>query len=139
MATLEKAILIAGQAHQGQKDKAGAPYILHPLRMMLQMETETEQIVAVLHDVVEDTAWTLEGLRREGFSEEVIAAVDCLTRRTDESYEAFIERARGNPIARQVKLADLADNMDMRRIGVLTDKDTARFKRYHQAWVRLRE
>ncbi len=139
MATLEKAILIAGHAHQGQKDKAGAPYILHPLRMMQQMETETEQVVAVLHDVVEDTTWTLEGLRGEGFSEEVIAAVDCLTRRTDESYEAFIERARDNPIARRVKLADLADNMDIRRIGTLTDKDMARLKRYHQAWLRLRE
>ena len=139
MATLEKAILIAVQAHQGQKDKAGAPYILHPLRMMLQMPTEAEQIVAVLHDVVEDTPWTLDALRGEGFSEESIAALDCLTRREGESYEAFIERAGGNPIARRVKLADLADNMDLRRIGQLAENDLTRLKRYHRAWMRLSE
>ena len=81
MATLARAIAIAAQAHQEQRDKAGAPYIVHPLRMMFQMDTEAEKIVAVLHDVVEDTPWTPQQLRDEGFSEEVLAALDGVTAR----------------------------------------------------------
>ncbi len=137
MATLEKAILIAAQAHQGQKDKAGEPYILHPLRVMLRMDSETEMIVAVLHDVVEDSQWTMDGLRKEGFSEEVLEIVDCLTRRKEESYEEFIGRVRPNLKAKKVKLADLEDNMDMRRIEKPTEKDWERVKKYHRAWLNL--
>jgi len=91
MSTLEKAIRIAAQAHEGQRDKAGAPYILHPLRVMMKMATEAEQITAVLHDVVEDTDWTMERLRQEGFLGEILAALDCLTRKNGEEYEKFIE------------------------------------------------
>lgn len=80
MATLERAIAIAVQAHQGQRDKAGAPYILHPLRLMMRMQTEAEMIAAVLHDVIEDTEWTPDGLRAEGFSAGIIEAIECLTR-----------------------------------------------------------
>ncbi|HEY0603084.1 MAG TPA: HD domain-containing protein [Herpetosiphonaceae bacterium] len=133
MATLGRAIAIAAQAHQEQRDKAGAPYILHPLRMMAQMRGEDERIVAVLHDLIEDTDWTLDQLRAEGFSGDVLAAIDCLTRRDDESYEAFIERARENELARKVKLADLEDNMDLRRIAEVTDKDLERLHKYHRA------
>lgn len=133
MATLGRAIAIAAQAHQEQRDKAGAPYILHPLRMMAQLRGEPEMIVAVLHDLIEDTPWTLEQLRAEGFSEDVLTAIDCLTRRDDESYEAFIERAGGNPLARRVKLADLEDNMDLRRIAEVADKDLERLRKYHRA------
>src|SRR5215510_5701883 len=101
MSTLERAISIAAQAHQGQKDKAGAPYILHPLRMMMRMESEAAMIAAVLHDVVEDTDVTLVQLREMGFSEEILQAVECLTHRDGESYDAFIERVQTSLIARQ--------------------------------------
>lgn len=137
MSTLEKAIAIAAQAHQGQKDKVGAPYILHPLRMMLKMDDEKEMIAAILHDVVEDTDWTLRDLAKEGFSEEVLEAVDRLTRRAEESYEEFIERIKPNPIARNVKLADLEDNMDIRRFGNMRDRDVERLKKYQAAWFDL--
>ena len=139
MATLGKAIAIAAQAHQEQVDKAGAPYILHPLRMMLRMSSETEMMAAILHDVVEDTDWTLDKLRQAGFSDEVVQAVECLTHRDRETYEAFIVRVRTNAIARKVKLADLEDNMDMRRLSTLTEKDAQRLHKYHQAWLALRQ
>ena len=136
-ATVEDAISIAAQAHKGQKDKAGAPYLLHPLRMMLRMNSETAMMAAVLHDVVEDTDWTLGRLHEAGFSDEVIEAVDCLTHRDGESYEEFVERVRTNPIARQVKIADLEDNMNVRRISQLGAKDLERLEKYHQAWCVL--
>lgn len=137
---LENAIHIAVEAHRGQVDKAGAPYILHPLRLMMRMQTPLERIAAVLHDVVEDSGWTLDELRREGFSDEVIDAVDGLTRRDGETYEAFIERAAQHPVARRVKLADLEDNMDMRRLAQpLTYKDESRLFRYHKAWLQLKK
>jgi (p)ppGpp synthase/HD superfamily hydrolase len=138
-ATVEDAVFIAAQAHKGQKDKAGAPYLLHPLRMMLRMPSEAAMMAAVLHDVVEDTDWTLERLRGEGFSDEVLEAVDCLTHRDGESYEEFVERVRTNPIARQVKVADLEDNMNVRRISRLAAKDLERLEKYHRAWRVLTE
>jgi (p)ppGpp synthase/HD superfamily hydrolase len=134
IATVEDAVSIAARAHAGQKDKAGAPYLLHPLRMMLRMDTEAAMMAAVLHDVVEDTDWTLERLREAGFSEEVLEAVDCLTHREGESYEEFVGRVRANPIARRVKIADLEDNMNIRRIGRLGAKDLERLEKYHRAW-----
>src|SRR5262252_164275 len=137
MATLERAILIAAQAHLGQRDKGGAPYILHPLRMMMRMESEAAMMAAVLHDVVEDSDWTLEQLRDEGFSEEVLQAVDCLTNRDGEGYDEFIARVRANAIASQVKIADLEDNMNVKRIGEMTPKDLARIDKYHRAWRAL--
>ena len=139
MATLERAILIAAEAHRGQKDKAGKPYILHPLRMMLLMESETEMIVAALHDVVEDTYWTIDDLKKEGFSEQILNAVDCLTQKENETYEEFIERIMRNPTARNVKLADLEDNLDMTRIAAPTAEDWERQKKYHRARLRLRD
>ena len=134
MATVEDAVSIAARAHRGQKDKAGAPYLLHPLRMMLRMDTEAAMMAAVLHDVVEDTEWTLERLREAGFSDEVLEAVDCLTHREGESYQQFVERVRTNPIARQVKIADLEDNMNVRRIDQLGPRDLERLEKYHRAW-----
>jgi (p)ppGpp synthase/HD superfamily hydrolase len=134
MATVEDAVSIAARAHRGQKDKAGAPYLLHPLRMMLRMDTEAAMMAAVLHDVVEDTEWTLERLREAGFSDEVLEAVDCLTHREGESYQQFVERVRTNPIARQIKIADLEDNMNVRRINQLGPRDLERLEKYHRAW-----
>jgi (p)ppGpp synthase/HD superfamily hydrolase len=137
MATVEDAVSIAAQAHKGQRDKAGAPYLLHPLRMMMRMDTAAAMMAAVLHDVVEDTDWTLERLREEGFCDEVLEAVDCLTHREGESYQEFVERVRANPIARQVKIADLEDNMNIRRISRLGANDLERLEKYHRAWCVL--
>lgn len=135
---LDQAILIAARAHLGQTDRMGAPYILHPLRMMFRFKSETEMIVAVLHDVIEDNPdWDFDRLRQEGFSEEIIQAVDHLTRQEQETYEEFVVRSSENPLARRVKLADLEDNMDLKRLNRLTEQDQARLARYHRAWLRL--
>src|SRR6185503_15040426 len=109
--TLEDAIRLAVEAPHGQRDKVGQPYILHPLRVMFRLTTEAEQIVGVLHDVVEDTKYTFDDLRRLGYSEQILEALDGVTRRESESYEEFVLRSKKNPIARKVKLADLDDNM----------------------------
>jgi (p)ppGpp synthase/HD superfamily hydrolase len=134
MTPLEKAIFIAVQAHAEAKDKAGEAYILHPLRMMMKMQTETERIVAVLHDVVEDSDWTLERLRQQGFTEEIVTAVDHLTRRKGEGYEEFVRRAVRDPLALHVKIADLEDNLDQSRVkGPPTEQARARIARYQKA------
>ncbi|WPB75098.1 GTP pyrophosphokinase [Archangium violaceum] len=137
--TLEDAIALAVEAHRGQRDKAGQTYILHPLRVMMRLETDTERMVAILHDVVEDTPWTLERLRGLGYPEEVLSALDCLTKREGETYEAFIERVLPHPLARRVKRADLEDNMDVRRLLAVTPRDAERLARYRAAWARLQE
>lgn len=134
---LEEAIALAVEAHRGQRDRSGAPYVLHPLRMMFRVETDAEKVTALLHDVVEDTEWTLEGLRERGFPEEVVEAVDRLTRRDGEEYEAFVQRAAGHPVARRVKIADLEDNMDIRRTGKVDPGDAERLNRYLRAWRTL--
>jgi guanosine-3',5'-bis(diphosphate) 3'-pyrophosphohydrolase len=130
MSTLERAIAIAAQAHAGQVDKAGQPYILHPLRVMLRLATEEERIVGVLHDVVEDTPVSLQQLRDEGFSESVLSAVEALTKRDGETRLEAGARAAVNSLARVVKLADNAENMDLARISRPTDKDFARIEEY---------
>ncbi len=141
MKSLEKAIEIAVKAHAGQTDKAGAPYVLHPLRMMLRMHSETDMMAAVLHDVVEDgPGWTFESLASEGIPAPVIEAVTFLTKRPEEKgdYERFIRRAAAHPVASRVKLADLEDNMDLRRITNPTDEDFARLKKYRSAYTLLK-
>ncbi len=138
MPTVEDAILLAAQTHRGQVDKVGQPYILHLLRVMLSVETEQEQMVAVLHDLVEDTSYTLDDLRALGYSEAVVEALDCVTRRPEETYEEFILRASANPLARRVKLADLEDNMDIRRLPVVSEKDQERLNRYIAAWRQIK-
>jgi|TARA_B100000035_G_scaffold305118_1_gene305582 (p)ppGpp synthase/HD superfamily hydrolase len=133
--TLERAIAIAAEAHAGQKDRAGAPYILHPIRLMIQMDGNDAMISAVLHDVVEDSAWTLDDLRIEGFSDEVLNAVDSLTHRDKEGedYWDYIKRAGSDPIAIKVKLADLLDNLNPNRLNKVTKEDEKRFERYRKA------
>ena len=133
MSTLERAIAIAAEGHAGQIDKAGQPYVLHPLRVMLRPDTTDERIAGVLHDVVEDCGWTLDDLRAEGFSEAVLRAVDAVTSREGEDYDHFVARAAANPIGRKVKLADLEDNCDLRRISHPTEKDHARIEKYRRA------
>jgi hypothetical protein len=134
MSTLERAIAIAATAHAGQHDKAGAPYILHPLRVMLHVTTEAERITAVLHDVVEDCeGWSFERLLDEGFSPVIIDALKSVTKRDGETYEDFVARACQNPIGRRVKLSDLHDNCDLSRISSPTAKDHERIARYRRA------
>ena len=134
---LERAIRIAVNAHAGQKDKAGAPYILHPLRVMMKMASDMEMIAAVLHDVIEDTACTLDKFRREGFPEEIIIALDYLTRREAETYSDFIKRVKENALALRVKLADLEDNMNADRLPLITEKDRQRLAKYREAFACL--
>ncbi|MEG3007929.1 MAG: HD domain-containing protein [Pseudomonas sp.] len=136
--TLERAIAIAATAHAGQVDKGGAPYILHPLKVMLRMTTLEERIVAVLHDVVEDCEISLDDLRKEGFSEEVLSAIESVTKVSGESYEDFVERAAQNPIGRVVKLADLEENSDLSRIASPSWEDLERIEKYRRAIGRLR-
>lgn len=138
MSTLERAIEIATEAHKGQYDKAGNDYIGHPLRVMDMGRTEEEKIVGVLHDVVEDTEWTFAQLAAEGFSQEVIDALQCVTKLSEnENYDDFIERVKKNPLATAVKINDLSDNMDIRRLPYLSDKYVKRLKKYLKAYKKL--
>ena len=138
MSTLDRAIEIATQAHKGQFDKSGKEYIGHPLRVMEMGMTEQEKIVGVLHDVVEDTDWTFEALEAEGFSPEIISALRCVTKTSEnENYDDFIERVKKNPLAVAVKINDLSDNMDIRRLPYLSDKDVKRLKKYLRAYKKL--
>ena len=131
---LERAIQIAVEAHAGVTDKGGKAYILHPISVMMRCETDEEKIVAILHDVVEDTDWTFDALREEGFSETIIEALKTVTKHSDdEDYEKFVQRSLKNEIGRKVKIADLRENLDVTRIGELTDKDIKRINKYKRA------
>lgn len=140
MDLLEKAIKIATAAHSGQVDKAGVPYINHPLRVMEMGVTENEKIVGVLHDVVEDSEWSFEQLKQEGFSSLIIDALKCVTKiSSNEPYDDFIMRVKQNELAIKVKLNDLTDNMDIRRLDCLLENDIIRLKKYLRAYKELRD
>ena len=135
---LAKAINLAMQAHAGQTDKAGMPYAGHIMRVMQAGRTIDEKIVGVLHDIVEDTPWTFEALQAEGFPAHIIDALRCVTKVSDdEPYEQFIERVKTNPLAVAVKINDLTDNMDIRRLAEITDKDVQRLRKYLKAYREL--
>lgn len=136
---LDKAIQIAVTAHRGQVDRGGEPYILHPMRVMIEQKGRTEKICAILHDVIEDTEVTFEDLRREGFSEEVIIALNALTKRDGEAYEDYVGRVVQNPIAMRVKLMDLTDNMDLSRLNITEPSDLKRFQKYEKAKAQILE
>jgi (p)ppGpp synthase/HD superfamily hydrolase len=133
MSILDAAVTLACRIHTGQVDKSGKPYILHPLRLMLRFETLDEQVVSVLHDVVEDGNVTLDELRQLGLSEHVIHAIDCLSKRPGEAYEDFIVRIRPEELARKVKIEDIRDNLNLTRLLTLDDKDLERIAKYHKA------
>jgi len=133
VSTLERAIAIAAQVHADQKDKAGEPYILHPLRVMLRMTTDELRIIAVLHDVLEDGSMSADDLRREGFAPTVVDAVVALTHRPGESYSAYVRLAAANSLAREVKLADIADNLDPLRLSRLPAADANELESKHCA------
>jgi (p)ppGpp synthase/HD superfamily hydrolase len=139
MSTLENAISIAIEAHRGEVDQSGVPYILHPLRLMMQMDTEEEMIVAVLHDVVEDGNVNISMLRDQGFTQHILDAIVSVTRKENESYEDFIERVSSNALGRKIKCADLMDNLNISRLRKLTDRDLNRITKYHQALMLLKK
>jgi|TARA_B110000114_G_scaffold7519_1_gene7591 (p)ppGpp synthase/HD superfamily hydrolase len=131
---LERAIEIAQEAHKGVKDKGGHDYIHHPIRVMHAMSNDQEKIVAILHDVVEDSDWTFERLKEEGFEDSVIESLRCVTKYSEEEdYQEFIKRAATNKIATKVKMADIEDNLDLSRLGTLTEKDLTRIEKYKKA------
>jgi hypothetical protein len=120
---LENAIRIALEAHVGQKEKNGQPYILHPLRVMGRLQTEPERTVAVLHEVLDTPGWTAARLKERGISDFILAALDYLRKHDGDDYNTFIHRCNRHPIARRVRLADLEDDMDIRRLSDVTDED----------------
>lgn len=134
---IELALHRALKAYGGKVDKAGMPYILHPLRLAARLDDQISQAVALLHDVIEDSDATEDDLRDDGFPESVISAVVALTRRKGEGYEAFIDRVRVHPLARKIKLLDIEDNMNLLRLNAVSEKDLQRIAKYHRAWKRL--
>lgn len=135
---LEKAERIARMAHAEQKDKAGQDYISHPLRVSAKCTSPKAKIVALLHDTIEDTWVTPDFLKEQGFDNEIVEAVLSVTRHKDESYAQFVTRAAANNIGKEVKIADLEDNMDVRRLNDITEKDFARLCKYLHAWRYLK-
>lgn len=134
---LDKAIALAQTAHANQVDKAGAPYIGHPLRVMNSLSTVAEKIVGVLHDSIEDSELTLEDLENAGFPDEVLEAIEAITKKPREDYQAYLNRVMVNAIALRVKIADMLDNMDIKRIAEPTEKDWKRLKKYQEVLPQL--
>ena len=137
MHLIEKSLTIALQAHAGQLDKAGKPYILHPLRIMAKMDTDEEMAVALLHDTIEDSPITAESLLDAGIPSKIVDAVQSLTKSYGENYYQFIERVLKNELAIKVKKADIEDNLDVLRLDSMSSKDLERVRKYHKAWKRL--
>lgn len=135
---LQIAIDIARRAHAGQVDKGGAPYIEHPLRVMAALDDPETKIAGVLHDVVEDSDITLADLREAGLPETSVAAVEALTKRSGEAYEAYLARVMANRMALRVKIADMTDNSDLSRLPSPTEKDLRRHDKYQRILPRLR-
>jgi len=138
MNIIDFSLKIAIEAHGGQVDKAGKPYILHPIRLMMKLDDEKVMSAAILHDVIEDSNFTEEDLRSKGIPDDVIDAVLCLTKKVNEPYDAFIDRVLKNKIASRVKIADIEDNMNILRLYSLSDEDLKRLKKYHEAWKKLK-
>lgn len=128
-----KAMQIAYEAHYGQKDLAGAPYIFHPIHLAEQMDDEDSVCVALLHDVVEDTEMSLDELKAKGFSDRVLTAIGMLTHDKSVPYMEYIRNISRNPLARKVKLADLNHNSDLSRLPEINDKALRRLKQYRVA------
>lgn len=139
MDVIEKSLQIALKAYAGQRDKAGKAYILHPIRIMLQMDSDYEMAVALLHDVVEDSDCSGNDLLAEGIPPDVVDAVLALSKRDGETYDQFIDRVAGNALAVKVKLADIEDNINVLRLDSVGDKDLERVAKYHKAWKKLKK
>lgn len=135
----ERAVVIATICHAGIKDRGKLPYILHPINVMIGLDTQDERIVAILHDVVEDTDITFDDLRKLGFPEYIIEALDSVTHREDEEYMDYVKRAKKNPIGRKVKMKDLLHNSDLSRLKNPKQKDYERLEKYKKAYAYLCE
>jgi (p)ppGpp synthase/HD superfamily hydrolase len=133
----EKAISIALRAHKGKKDKGGNPYILHPLRIMVSMDTLEEKIVAVLHDVIEDSDISIEYLTKLKFPESIINAIALLSKTKNQDYNDYINSIKKNKLATKIKIADLEDNMNLSRLKSITEKDKKRLVKYKTAYNNL--
>lgn len=129
---LELALKVATEAHKGQKDKGGRDYINHPLTVASMCESDEEKIVALLHDVIEDTDVALEDLKKYGFSSRILEAIDCITKRPGVSYDEYLRKVKNNELARKVKIADMTHNSDISRILEPTNKDYARVEKYKE-------
>ena len=130
---VDLALSIARKAHEGQLDKAGVDYIEHPIYVASQVDTEEEKAVALLHDVIEDSPVSAEGLLQAGLPETVVTAVQVLTKKKEQDYQTYLETVKKNPLARVVKLADLKHNSDLSRLSSITEKDKERLKKYKKA------
>lgn len=139
MDLLWKAFFIAKEAHRGQVDKAGRPYIFHPLAVAKKVSGRDAQITALLHDVVEDSIWTVEQLAEAGFSVSILDALALLTKDPSMEYMEYIRLVGSNPLAKAVKLADLEHNSDLKRLPQITHKDLLRWEKYQQAMAYLQQ
>lgn len=145
--TIEAAAELAADKHKNQKDAAGEPYLLHPMRVALKVFDKTKSVdaavVALVHDLIEDTDLTIGSFKEMGMTDDQLRALSALTRKNNEDYPDYITRVMqtGGPIAKAVKIADLEDNMDIRRLKGrrlgLTDRDKERLNNYLAAWTRL--
>jgi len=135
----KKALCLCFEAHKNQKDKCGMPYVFHPFHLAEQMDTEETTVVALLHDVVEDTDYTLEDLRNMGFGEPILNALSLLTHDEDVAYMDYVRAIKHDPIAKAVKLADLRHNSDLSRLDTVDDKALARREKYLKALALLEE
>lgn len=133
----ELALKIATEAHKGQVDKAGVPYINHPLTVASLVDTEEEKIVALLHDTIEDTNITEQDLLNYGFSNKIVEAVKLLTHNKNVPYMDHIAKIKDNKLARKVKIADLTHNSDLSRLKEITEKDKKRYEKYQKALLYL--
>ena len=135
----KRALSLCFEAHKDQKDKSGLPYVFHPFHLAEQMEDEDTTIVALLHDVIEDTEYTIEDLQKAGFTQNVISAIALMTHNPQMPYMEYVRAIKSNPIARAVKLADLRHNSDMTRLDIITQRDEERAQKYLDAIVILEE
>jgi (p)ppGpp synthase/HD superfamily hydrolase len=137
--SVEDAIALAAQAHRGQHypSPEAEPYVFHPLRVMLRFTEPDEQMASVLHDAIEDTDLTLDGLVAAGYPASVVAAIDCLTQRDSEPYEEYLDRVASNAIARRVKIADIRENLANNRRAPANPGNAERIRRYSRALMRL--
>ncbi len=135
----KRALALCFEAHKDQKDKSGLPYVFHPFHLAEQMEDEDTTIVALLHDVIEDTEYTIEDLQKAGFTQNVISAIALMTHNPQMPYMEYVRAIKSNPIARAVKLADLRHNSDMTRLNIITQRDEERAQKYLDAIVVLEE
>ena len=130
---IKKAMILSYEAHRGQYDKGGLPYIFHPFHLAEQMSTEETVVIALLHDVIEDTDWTIDDLEKEGFNEDILTALKLMTHNPAEPYMDYISRLSTCPVARQVKLADLYHNSDQTRVENPDEKMLKRWEKYDRA------